>query len=299
VQQSDPGGADAFPSLTYGKSRASTGWVELQNGSRVAIDQGLEWDGIKVYLSLTWDLVAIDAATNKTVWSHHVSAFWNRLAIRQVDSSPGRGPEKKVIAVELRPYTDREGADQQVERYALRSGEKLDVPVPIPSGRKIEIRSFHGPMSRIGEPFKLMVGTRSGAKTLLREMFGDEAPIDFGKVDFDREVVLVVSAGDSWNCNGFVPGAVYQDASRLLVRYDGLYYQTAAFGFGGDGDETDEEIGRSRPYGMFVLPRIEGLYVAEKDVQNLIGGPSIWKERYRRTGVPAPEQELADLPRDV
>jgi hypothetical protein len=54
------GAATKPPSIEYGRSRASSGWVETPAGTRVAIDRGVEWQGTTIYLSLLWDLIGVD-----------------------------------------------------------------------------------------------------------------------------------------------------------------------------------------------------------------------------------------------
>src|SRR5262245_32305020 len=90
----DPPPPKAPPSITYGPSRSSKTWVDTPMG-KVAVDEGIEWNGVKVYMSLTWTLVAVDAQSGKTLWSQNVSAFWNGLAIKEVEADG-----KKVWAVE-------------------------------------------------------------------------------------------------------------------------------------------------------------------------------------------------------
>lgn len=293
--QQDEGG---FPSVTYGRSRASRDWVTLRNGARVAVDDGVEWEGTRVYLSLTWDLVAVEAASGATRWSRHVSAYWNRLSIAAV----GEGDARRLV-VELRPYESVDGATLRVERYDLLTGEEIETPVPSPDGAAVGVRSVAGHESRIARPFSALIGTPRGYAALIEAMFGAEIAPELPAIDFRAEVLFVTSAGDATNCNGFVPVGAWEDDRRVLLRYDGLYFQTAAFvsGFGDDEEEGSGPGGArpSRPYGMFVLPRADKTYVIEKDVQNLIGGPSIWKERFRAEGVPAPDDELARVPRDV
>ena len=85
------------PSIEYGGNRESSTWVETPIG-KVAVDKGVEWQGIKVYLSLTFDLVAVDVKTGKTLWSQMVGAFWTRVGFKLVEVGPG----KKTWAVELK-----------------------------------------------------------------------------------------------------------------------------------------------------------------------------------------------------
>ena len=75
------------PVVTYGTSRESKEWIEI-GGSSVAIDHGAEWHGVLVYLSLTFDLVAVDPKTKKAIWHADVGAFWNGFTFKEVEAAP-------------------------------------------------------------------------------------------------------------------------------------------------------------------------------------------------------------------
>jgi beta-lactamase regulating signal transducer with metallopeptidase domain len=69
---------------TYDTSRReSTGWIDM-NGVQVPVDAGVEHDGIKVYVSLMWDVVAVDTKTGKTLWSvpwSKADPIWQTISI--------------------------------------------------------------------------------------------------------------------------------------------------------------------------------------------------------------------------
>ena len=76
------------PSIAYSGSRTSAGSIETPNGV-VFIDEGVAWKGVKVYLSLTWDVVAADEASGKVLWSQNVGAFWNGIGFKEMETAPG------------------------------------------------------------------------------------------------------------------------------------------------------------------------------------------------------------------
>ncbi|HZN63653.1 MAG TPA: hypothetical protein VFC90_14720, partial [Planctomycetota bacterium] len=55
--------AESPPSITYGSMRESKAWIKTPAGTSVAVDDGITWKGVTVYLSLTQDLVAVDSKT--------------------------------------------------------------------------------------------------------------------------------------------------------------------------------------------------------------------------------------------
>ena len=73
------------PSITYASpwERTSTRWVNIGE-KQVPINRGVEWQGVKVYLSHWQYLVAEDAATGRLLWSEKVSPFWHRVGFKQI-----------------------------------------------------------------------------------------------------------------------------------------------------------------------------------------------------------------------
>jgi hypothetical protein len=94
-----------------------------------------------------------------------------------------------------------------------------------------------------------------------------------------------MSSGNGWNCNGHDVVEAYEDAHRILLRTDGLSFQTLGGAM------------MVRAWGIFVLPKHANRgYVVERDAQGLIGGPPIWKRTFAVKKLPAPETELSKLP---
>jgi hypothetical protein len=243
------------PSVTCEGSREFREWVALPDGSKVAVDRGVEWEGVKVYLSLLENLVAIDGASGRTLWSHWVSSFYNRLTIRLEDGRP---------LVEI--SSSRE--DGPAEWYRLRTGEKILAPADTPSGTAVlPLPQWRGRWSKIVRPIALTASTEENWNRVRAAMFdGIENAPRFEPVDFAKQVVLVVSDGTGWNCGG-IAGDAWDDGSKVTVRLKHEFFQT----FGGNTDV--------RAFGIFVLPRSERrTLLVQRNDQMYIGGPPIWKD---------------------
>jgi hypothetical protein len=85
------------------------------------------------------------------------------------------------------------------------------------------------------------------------------------EVDFQKQMVVGVFHGRSCNCDGIklLHAIDCKDSVELFLR--GAYYQT--------GMVADEVTA----YGIYVLPRIRKKVLVKEDMQNLIGGPPVWK----------------------
>lgn len=259
------------PSITYGPSRESSHWVPLPDGSRAAVDRGLEWKGTKVYLSLLGNLVAVDVASGKTLWAAWVSAYFNRLSIRRRDGED---------VVEL-SSTEGDG----IELYRLRSGEKIPgIPEAQPGTPLALLPAWSGRWSNIGKPLLLSLSTEAGWATARLRLFDGlkDAPA-FGPIDFLTHVVLIVSDGDGANCAG-IEATAFDDGASIRLRLQHRYFQT----FGG--------VAEVRAFGIFCLPRrAPRTMIVEENRQSYIGGPPIWKERARLELPGDPARELEAL----
>lgn len=277
--------AQAPPLLQIQGSRTSTAWVTVPGGARVAVDQGVTWQGVTVYLSLTWDLVGVDATSGATLFATDVGAFWNTITFQQVTPTDG----VRQWAIELRPDARRQAGAELRQFHHLRTGARLAVPALDGSdlGTPLELpHTASGDRSDIASPFSLLIGTAAGWASAQERTFGPEGERPaLGELDFDTHVVLLVSGGDRQNCTAITLHAAYEDDARVLVRTGRTTMQTI------------NGFRKARPWGAFVLPRRAAkAYVVERNIQGLIGGPAIWRTLYRVEGVPAPEVELAGLP---
>jgi hypothetical protein len=261
---------ETLPSRSYGPTRSSKAWVETSRG-RVAVDDGIVWKGVKVYLSLTWDLVATDDATGKTLWSDPVGAFWNEIGVKEVETAGA-----KAWAVELRPGPRSDGTGDLRQYHDLRTGKRLLDRETAPSGNVLRLDpQWSGRWSDVAAPVRRMVGSEADWKALVVDpMFGSlKDPPKLGTVDFAKNVALVIASGETWNCNG-LDATAWEDDRRILVRLNEQTFQTEGPDGGGQ---------RVRPWGVFVLPKREPFksVIVERNVQGLIGGPAIWKELVR------------------
>ncbi len=293
-----PAGEEQIPAIEYGKSRESTGWVDTSEG-RVAVDKGIEWQGVKAYLSLTCDLVVVEAKSNKTLWSKSVGAFWNRMSFAEIGAKAG----KKVWAVELKPASEVTDGKDAKAYYEITTGNELKQKngSDVPSGQSFRPRKIEmGSASCLSKPFTVIVSTLENWKLLQKKMFDDKeklsgavskqqwAPQSFDSVDFSKEVILVTSAGSSWNCWGLGVQEAFEDEHRIMVRLARATFQT----LGPDGGAI-----AVRPFGIFVLPKSESkAYVLEQNTQGYIGGPALWKEVVTLPKLPEAKAELDKVP---
>jgi hypothetical protein len=287
------------PSIEYPNSRSSTGNIVIGNLS-VAIDKGVEWQGVKVYLSLTNDLVVVDAKAQKVLWHKDVSAFWQIVGFREVEIEAG----KKGWAVQLRSKED--GTKDDAEYYALASGEKINVPAKVPAGENIEALTASSGTCAIGRPFTGLITTAENWEAFQKRLHGEsdlrvsafeqdellhlESPKagarDDLKIDFARTVALVICEGDTFNTFGYRFAAGYEDAARILVRINRDSFQTV------------NHAAHARPYAIFILPRRKNkAYILEQNVQAYVAGPAQWREIFRANKISDPAHELDALPR--
>lgn len=252
------------PSITYPRSRRSTSWVTMPRGVRVAVDKGVEWKGVKVYLSLTWNLVAVDKQ-GKAIWGSHVSAFWDTVGFERIEAPPESG--KEIWAVAL--TSSRK--EKFVEYYDLKTGKKLRTEGGggDPKGRKSKLRKvWSGDKSNVDEPMSILVSSAKQWEAVRSRLFSGvpKTPTAEDKIDFEKEAVLVLSSGKTSNCRGISAKFVYEDDERMLVR---LHYHTyQSFG----------NTPSTWPYGIIIVPRRDKPYIVERNRQSLIGGPALWKE---------------------
>ena len=270
------------PPVAVPASRTSKTWVEKPGGTRVAVGPGREFRGVRVHLSLMWDLIGIDTKTDKTLYAVNVGAFWNQYGFKEI-----RVDGKPVWAVELAPGPRARAGQTKRQYHDLRTGKQLvpDGTKKPDLGKPLKLRkTWSGAQSLVDQPLHRMVSTQENWDTLRTHLFGEKPPVAFGAIDFTKEVVLVVSSGNGWNCDGITLHSAHQNDDRVLVRTDRKTYQTMNGGR------------KARPWGVFVLPRVEAThYIVERNAQSLIRGPALWRESYR-TIISDPAMELRLLP---
>src|SRR5581483_10144739 len=153
----------------YPPSRASTGWVESKAGTLVAVAESLEWQGRIAYLSLTFDLVVVDAKTKKLLWSANVGAFWDTITFENL-AKDGAEPR---WALALRSSAKPE----YQQNYDLVSGQKLELAglQPFPAGRPFTPRTiWSGSAGMRDEKLYRLVRTAQEWAKLRPELFGTE-----------------------------------------------------------------------------------------------------------------------------
>jgi len=252
--------------VSFGSRRSSKHWVQTGQGVLVAVDDGLQYDGTNLYLSLTGDLVAVDQKTRTTKWSTGTGGHWNQMAIQSVEPTDDQSKPRIVVALKSAGGDD---AVASVVRYDFKTGSRLEEDVALPEGKFIEpIAQFMGDDCGCDEPIAQLITDRQAWLELRKKYFGsvaNELPRD-DLFDDGKQVVLVLSEGSTTNCRGVKAQEILQGEAGMVVRLQKQTYQSL-------GDTPTV-----RPYGIIVLPRADGnQYVIEENQQSFKGGPPVWK----------------------
>ncbi|MFG0331437.1 MAG: hypothetical protein ACF8PN_16230 [Phycisphaerales bacterium] len=138
--------------------------------------------------------------------------------------------------------------------------------------------SYSGRVSAITDRRLLLIRDQESFDEMWRSHMGDRIeragqgwPLT-PTVDFNLCMVLAIFSGDRVNANGEQIESIKLESERLVVRYDTVTYQTASIGATDRGEPA-------RPYGIFVLPRIDTTVVVHENTQNIIGDDPVWTER--------------------
>lgn len=248
--------------------RQSNKWVKTKSGAMVAVDESVTGDGIRVYNSLTWHLVAVDENDDtKLLWDSNTSAFWDKMAIEQIEVE---GEEEKVWALAQRASR----YEQFVEYRNLHTGELIRTDGEEPAeGEAVKLSQvISGSAGKQDDPLHELVDSADRWKQIYADVFeGLESPADQLKdIDFSKEALIVYYSGKATNCRGFSVQGAYETDDEFILRVHAYTYQS-------DGNPPPEH-----PFGLFVVPRMtEKPYVIQTDRQGLIGGPRIWTEKRR------------------
>jgi len=100
-------------------------------------------------------------------------------------------------------------------------------------------------------------------------------PLNVPVIDFKNNMVVAIFQGATWNTAGVTVKQLL-DGDELTLRFDDHGYQTTVIEMG-DGDTPKQE--KSKPFGMFVLPKTDKAIVLEENVQSRIGKPPKWQAR--------------------
>lgn len=238
------------PVLEYGSTRESTATLRVPgNGEmerEVAVGEGVAWQGVKVYLGVLSELVAVDEATGRVLWSEPVSAFWGRIGFEKVEGA---------WAVVLGPAADETVGKDKVQRHDLRTGRRLETPETLPGKALDPAPTCHevpgagdGPAARLVDTPERWAGARLPA---------------LEGVDLTRDRVLVLAG--AFRCEG-----VYEAGDRIVVRLRAARRQQTT-----EGAHAAEKPPTRL---LVVLPRSAKPVALERDVQPYIGGPAVWAE---------------------
>lgn len=257
---------DGLPSITYGSARRGAEWVETGRGARVCVDDGIEYDGVKYYLSLSGDLLAVDQESSKTIWSNRSSAFWNHLAIEKIETKTDEQAEERSVVALRNKRDDR--YREFVQHFDLKTGEELKTEKTESLGIQLELKkTWTGNDSGFEKRVFEVLETEEAWLEFLSENLEDcKADLPEKAFDSANEMIVVIAYGEVTNCRGISITEAYENDERILIRLFNHSYQTV----GGAAPEY--------PYGVFVLPKRQGKkYVFETNRQSYIGGPAIWK----------------------
>ncbi|MEW6746940.1 MAG: hypothetical protein AB1486_29740 [Planctomycetota bacterium] len=263
LRQQDRGPPPPLPGLRIESQRTSKKWIELPTGVSVAVDEGIERGGIKVYPSLTGDLVAVDTATGKVLWHTSCSAFWDHVNIEQTKGDDG----KVYLAVALRSASHREFA----EFRDLKTGKTIKSVGGSgkPEGTPLKLRRvWSGNKALLDQPLTRLITSPEDWSELRARMFGslDESVPTRDEIDFTREALLLVAMGKTSNCDGIGYVDAFEGTDSITIRLQHHWYQSV-----GDTPPT-------WAYGIFVVPRSATKeYVLYRNVQSLKGGPPMWE----------------------
>jgi beta-lactamase regulating signal transducer with metallopeptidase domain len=132
VRREDQPGVRVIVSHMYTAARReSTGWVEV-DGAQVPVDVGILHDGVIVYLTLMYDVIAADIKEPKAIWTldwNKGEPIWDVLSIVEVHVGEG----KKELGVEL--FASDPNKQRTIYKYvSLKTGKELK-----PVGPQVEV----------------------------------------------------------------------------------------------------------------------------------------------------------------
>lgn len=100
-------------------------------------------------------------------------------------------------------------------------------------------------------------------------------PLNVPDIDFKNNMVVAIFQGARWNSAG-VTLKQFLDGDELTLRFDDNSYQTTVIEV---ADGKVPEQAKSKPFGMFVLPKTDKTIVLEENVQNRVAKPPKWQAR--------------------
>lgn len=92
------------------------------------------------------------------------------------------------------------------------------------------------------------------------------------RIDFEACEAIFIFGGASTNTNGYRVMETIEAADAVTIRFEDISFQTSSL------DGADAGV-RARPWAMLLIEKTDKTVVLEQNVQGLIGGDPIWKER--------------------
>lgn len=177
---------DAMPDIKVLKTwdynlsrRVSKDWI-LKDGVRIPVDDGIQWDGVTVYLSMMFDVLAVDA-DQKIQWEvpwRKTDPIWSTVSIVQWIHG-----DQTRTAVELFNANRNTGA-LHYQYHDLKTGEKLASPKPparepTPNEMRADLPRVHIDNQENGQVKRAYINSIGREKTATRILE------DLGRLDDD------------------------------------------------------------------------------------------------------------------
>ena len=142
--------------------------------------------------------------------------------------------------------------------------------------------TFSGAYSAIDQPRIVRIADKQSWDALWKEHRGKSLehnarnwPV-IPEINFEQCMVIAIFDGEVWNTDGVTMHELSINTGKATLRYDHLTFQTA----GPDGGGV-----RTRPYGLFVLPRFGEPIELLENVQGLKDQPAKWKRQAELPGL--------------
>lgn len=132
--------------------------------------------------------------------------------------------------------------------------------------------SLSGINSRIGKESYFLVKSAKNWTELWSRHAGTNNAERMPIVDFDTCMVAAVFSGKMINCRGVEAVELTENGREMILRFQNLTYQTVVT------EKDRAEAKAVTPFGFFVVRDSAKPVALEKNVQQYLGMPPVWKE---------------------
>ena len=182
--------------------RESTGWVEV-DGAQVPVDVGILHDGVIVYLTLMYDVIAADIKEPKAIWTldwNKGEPIWDVISIVEVHVGEG----KKELGVEL--FAADPNKQRTIYKYvSLKTGKELkpvgpqveDMPLDLSAKSRsmFEVDATQANYRLTRDGWSHVTGTRVSLRADLPQLNSTEAHAMPRNLELRAQGATKVSAG--------------------------------------------------------------------------------------------------------